>query len=463
MSGDVATGAVLVVAGAAALARPRSRATGALLCATGAAWFAGSAAEALVFLHRGPLFHLLLAYPHARVRGRIPMVVAPAAYATALVEPAGASAPLTAALAALVTGAAVARWLGAGGTERRAARSAAAAAVAVCSTLGAGVLGFDDAAVLIAYELAVSAAAAGLAADVLAGGWAGGVITGLLDLGRLERATPVAEAIGRAVGDPSLVIALPGGVDEAGRPVPPAAADAIPIGDGAVLVHDPAALADPELARAAAAAARLALANAKLQDEVADRVEALAASARRLVTASDDERRRLERVIEERAERRVAAAEALLAADPELARAAADARAQLRRFAAGIRPPRLADDGLGGALEELAARAPLPVEIRVDGARYEPVVEASIYFVCSEALANVAKYASARSARVWITERDGALIAEVADDGAGGARLSGGSGLRGLADRVGALGGRLTVESTLGRGTTVRAEIPVTA
>jgi hypothetical protein len=440
-----------------------------LLCATAAAWFAGSAVEALVFLHRGPLFHLLLAFPRARVDRpvrRARLVILAAAYVCAFVEPAGASPAATGALCVALVAAAVVRWLRSGGTERRAARSAAVAALPVCAALGAGVLGFDDASVVHAYELAVAAAAVGLAADVIAGRWATPVISELFDIGELEHAAPIAEAIGRAIGDPSVVIALPAGdghVDEAGRPIRLPDTGVTPIDErGAVLVHDPAALADPELSQAAATAARIALANAGLEQDVAARVADLSASARRLVTASDDERRRLERAVGERAERRVAAAEALLAGvDPELARAAREARAQMRRFAAGLRPPRLAVEGLTGALEDLAAQVPVPVEIRAPAARYDAVVESSAYFVCSEALANVAKHAGAGAVKIDCAERDGALVVEVHDDGSGGADAAG-SGLRSLADRVEALGGRLTVESLAGFGTTVRAQIPVT-
>ena len=463
--GDLATGAVVLVAGVAALTRTRSRATGALLCATAAAWFAGSAVEALVFLHRGPLFHLLLVFPRARARPRIRVAIVVAAYLTAAVEPAGASPLITGVLCIAVVSAAVARYARAGGTERRAARSAALAAVPVCGALLAGVVGFDDASVLFAYELAVSAAAVGLVTDVLAGQWATPLITDLFDIGRLERATPIAEAIARAVGDPSLILALSRGdayVDEVGRPVRVLGRGVTPIDDrGALLVHDPAALADPELARAAATAARIALANAGLELDVAARVAELEASARRLVTAGDDERRRLELAVEERAERRVAVAEALLAGvDPELARAAAEARAQLLRFAAGLRPRRLESEGLAGALEDLAVQASIPVGLHASDTRFDAVTEASLYFVCSEALANVVKHAHANAVRIDVEERDSMLIAVVADDGSGGADPAG-SGLQGLADRVEALGGRFTVVCAPGEGTTVRAEIPL--
>ena len=348
---DLGTGAALLAAGAAALTRRPARPTGALLLATGAAWLAGSAVEALVFLHRGPLFHLLLSYSRVRVDGRPRQAIVAAGYVTGAIEPLGASDPLTFGMCALVAGAAAERWLRAGGIERRAAGSAAAAALIVCGALGWGVLarasGVAASTVLGVYEVAVVIAAVGLAADVLLGGWSRGVVAGLLlDVGRLERAAPLADEIGRAVGDRSLTLAFrtaDGYRDEAGRPVVlPGRRAVTRISDDALLVHDPAVLADPELASAASAAARLALGNARLHGEVAARVEELAASARRLVTAGDDERRRVAATVEEGAEARLGrAAERLAGVDPELAHCGDRGRrrgARVRRRAAPAAP-----------------------------------------------------------------------------------------------------------------------------
>ena len=478
---DLATGAILVGAGAVAAVRPRGRATGSLLAATGAAWFLGSAFEAFVFLHRGPLVHLLLAYPRARAAGRGRRSVVAAGYVTGAVEPLGASDVLTAVLCGVVVGMAAERWVHSGGIERRAAASALATAVLVCGALGAGTLaraaGASESTVLAVYEIAVALAAVGLAADALGGRWARGVITGLLlDLGRLQRAGAVADEIGRAVGDPSLAIAYRSGdgyVDEAGRPVElPAAGDPLRaatliLEDGApvaALMHDIATFADPALKRAAVAAARTALENGRLHGAVVARVEELEASARRLVTAGDMERRRLARTVEKEADRRLAGVASLLAdVEPALAQETADTRVELGRFAAGLRPPRLALEGLAGALDDLARRAALPIEVRGPRRRFDGVVEATIFFVCSEALANVTKHARATTVRLDVAERDGRLVAEIRDDGAGGADAAAGSGLRGLADRVEALGGRLAVVSARDAGTTVRAEVPVGA
>ena len=137
------------------------------------------------------------------------------------------------------------------------------------------------------------------------------------------------------------------------------------------------------------------------------------------------------------------------------------ALAELRELARGIHPVVLTDHGLEAALPALAARSPLPVELDLElDARLAPADEAALYFVAAEALTNVAKYANARSARVQLRESDGWAQITIADDGVGGASESGGSGLRGLADRLDALGGRIEVHSTAGEGTTIRARVP---
>ena len=130
----------------------------------------------------------------------------------------------------------------------------------------------------------------------------------------------------------------------------------------------------------------------------------------------------------------------------------------MHAFANGLRPQRLTRDGLAGALDDLARGAPVPVEVDAPPRRFDDVVEATLFFVCSEALANVTKHAGASHARDAHRGAGGRLAAEVSDDGAGGADARG-SGLRGLADRVEALGGALSVESPPGAGTTVRAEV----
>jgi signal transduction histidine kinase len=243
---------------------------------------------------------------------------------------------------------------------------------------------------------------------------------------------------------------------------------------GAVVVssHDPdafAADAEERLGKFANLVA-VAIANAEAHEQ-------LTASRARIVRAGDEERRRLERNLHDGAQQRLVAlslalrmAQGNLESDAEAARrlleGASDELAQaleeLRELARGLHPAILSDRGLGPALESLASRAPVRVELkRICDGRLPPPVEAAAYYVVAESLTNVAKYAQATAAHVSITRRDGVAVVEVEDDGVGGADPSLGTGLRGLADRVEALDGRLQVDSESGRGTTVRAEIPL--
>ena len=214
----------------------------------------------------------------------------------------------------------------------------------------------------------------------------------------------------------------------------------------------------------------VALANAEAREE-------LTASRARIVQAGDAERRRLERNLHDGAQQRLVTlalhlriAESRLAEDTaaaaELIAEACDELAlaleELRELARGIHPAILTDHGLTPAVEALSARAPLPVEVNgLPSARLAEPIEAAAFYVVSESLTNVAKYASASLARVDLARDDGVLVVEVSDDGIGGADADKGSGLRGLCDRVEALGGRFRVSSEQGRGTTVRAELPL--
>jgi PAS domain S-box-containing protein len=205
--------------------------------------------------------------------------------------------------------------------------------------------------------------------------------------------------------------------------------------------------------------------------------EEVRASRSRIVAATDAARRRLERNLHDGAQQRLAAlslslrlAESRLPTDPvaaaELLKAARDelARAldELRELARGLHPNVLTDRGLGPALESLVVRSPFPVEVDVPDDRVAPAIEAAAYYVAAEALANVAKYAHAASARVRIAEDDerGEIVIEVVDDGIGGADPMHGSGLKGLEDRVAALDGMLEIHSPPGAGTRIRARIP---
>jgi signal transduction histidine kinase len=205
------------------------------------------------------------------------------------------------------------------------------------------------------------------------------------------------------------------------------------------------------------------------------KVEELHASRARLVEAADAERRRLERDLHDGAQSRLVALSLLLrsararaSGDPELGelldRAQEELRTglhELRELARGIHPAVLSERGLEPALEGLLSRVPVPVTLEVDCDRRLPgPVESAAYFVVSEALANVAKYARATHATVAVWQANGRVTIYVADDGVGGADVARGSGLRGLADRVAALDGTLSVESPEGAGTRLHAELP---
>jgi signal transduction histidine kinase len=196
----------------------------------------------------------------------------------------------------------------------------------------------------------------------------------------------------------------------------------------------------------------------------------------RIVAAADRERRRLERDLHDGAQQRLVGLSlrlrlvaTRLAPGSEAERLLAGAQEELaaslqeiRDLARGLHPALLSERGLAAALESLAARAPLPVAVRVElDDRAPTTAEIAAYYLVSEALTNTAKYAGATAATVRVAVRDGHLVVEVSDDGDGGADPDRGSGLRGLADRLAALGGRLDVLSPLGAGTTVRAVLPL--
>ena len=481
---DLAVGLLLIGLGLVAWQRRGSSAVGPLMAASGFAWILGNFAAWALYLHRGPLVQLVVCYPSGRPRSRLQWVVVVAGYLSAVAAPLARNEKATILLAFAVCATALGRFLVASGPERRARAPALGAAVMVGFTLTLGaaarLAGVDaDRAVLWAYEVVIGLVAVWLVADLLWGRWTQVAITGLVvDLGELGDAGTLRDRLARALGDPSLVVGywLPSAgryVDEAGRPVE------LPIAGGeravtaieqdgepvAALVHDASVLGDPRLVADVAAAARLAVANVRLQAEVRSRVAEVAASRRRIVQAADTQRRGLERRLHGGAEQHLGhVAELLSDSGPPLAEVAvglAAARAELREFARGVHPAALVEGGLAAAVTELAQRSPVPIQVTAPSGRLPGAVEAAAYFVCSEALANIAKYARASRASVRLETGDGVLTVEVADDGAGGADPAGGSGLRGLADRVEALGGRIRVDSPPGRGTRLTAELPL--
>jgi signal transduction histidine kinase len=295
-------------------------------------------------------------------------------------------------------------------------------------------------------------------------------------------------ALARALRDPSLKLAywLPDFgvyVDREGQQVDVAANDeervtTLTDRNGtrvAALVHDRALGEEQELLDAVGAAAGIALENERLHAELRARLEELKGSRVRVIEAGQKERRRLERNLHDGAQQRLIALslelsrlERTLGGEPDAQTRLEEARREialsleeLRDVARGIHPAVLSGHGLGVALESVAARAPLPVRLTVDlDGRLPERIEEAAYYVVAESLTNVAKHARAHDAAVSVAHADNLLLVEVVDDGVGGADTERGSGIRGLADRVEALGGRLRVWTPPGGGTRVKAEIP---
>jgi signal transduction histidine kinase len=481
----------MLVAGVAVVAR-RGRGAGAPIVLTGLTWLAGDVADALLYVHRGPLVQFLLGYPVGRLWPGGVVAVTAAAYADGLV-PVVARAPWpTLALATAVVGTAGWRLMVAHRGERTARTLAFVAALAVCGSLAASAVtrigGVDAEAVAAwAYEIAVGAGVITLAAGLLWGRWAAGAVSGLvLDLGTGRDPQALRAALAHTVGDPTLLVAYrvgEGWVDEVGRPV------VVPAGPGtrravtyvrdagqpvAAIVHDPAALADERLAESVAALARLAVATAAMQAESTQRLHDVAASRRRLVVVADEERRRIGERLAGGVQARLALLSQRLAvlagqrdgetaiAVDELRDELDEARADLERFARGVHPRTLTERGVAEALTELAGRARADIDVSaLHAERVPPAQAAAAFFVCSEALANVAKHVPGARADITARSVGGQLEITIADDGSGGAEPAAGSGLRGLSDRVSALGGTLTVASSRGGGTRVEARLPI--
>jgi signal transduction histidine kinase len=497
---DGIVGLVLLVAAIVAWdRRPQSR-VGPLMGLAGLTWFAGNLASGLLFVHRGPLVHLHLSYPTGRLRRWTARATVVVAYAVAAVDTVARNDVITLLVAVLVAVVATVTFLPTSGTARRAGLPALAAALAFAGVLAFGAVqrlaSWDaDREALWAYDIVVAGVAVILLVDLLRGRWADAVVTDLVvDLGTPADTGTLRDMLARAVGDRSLVLGYwladeARYVDDAGRTVDPNGHDpsrvVTPIDHHgkpvAVLIHDAAILDDPGLVDAVAAAARLAVTNARLQAEARERVAELAASRRRIIEAADAQRRGIEHDLRQGAAGRLDQVAALLAASrrdlggdtgrdihgaaaamlDELDDELRGARAELEAFARGVHPRALTDGGLNAALPSLTARAGVSVELTVTTGRLPAAIEAAVYFCCSEALTNVAKYAGAAQVTMVVCRSDRRVTASIEDDGIGGADPANGSGLRSLADRVEALGGRLLVDSPRGVGTRLDVTIPL--
>lgn len=304
------------------------------------------------------------------------------------------------------------------------------------------------------------------------------------NMSRLAEAgvTHVEAVLGEVLRDPGVKVGFPeaGGLrDVLGRPLhlPVDGSVAVtPVGRPpvAVLIHDPALAQDGELLAAVTGAARLTLDNARLYALLQAQLDEVFRSRQRLAATADHERHRLERELNDGALPRLAGIESRLhdiqdrLSDPadramvvELRRELHGAVADVRDLGQGLRPAVLTEHGLTAALTHLGRRVRIPValDLRLPGARLRPVVEATAYYLVSEALQNVVKHAGGSGATVRAFCAGDGLVVEVVDAGPGGAAGGSGSGLLGLQDRVSAVGGRFSIDST-DDGTRIHAEIP---
>ncbi len=468
--------------------QPVSR-LGLLLMATGSTWFAGTLLPELGFLHRGPLVHLFAAQPSGRLSSPLRRLSVAAAYLGVLVAVAGPIGWAGIAIGVELVGIGIiGLYQVRGGGRSTPAKNVLAIVVglvlidASAARISGSPFTGDS---LLVYPIALALTALVTLAEVAWRAGSPGVLTKIVvNLGSAADAGTLRDRLARAIGDPSLLLGYAASdgrsfVDDAGVRLepPPPAIDRIvtPIvvagRQTGFVAHDPSTLADQRVVALVAAAVGLAISNSAMQAEIRRRVSDVEESRERLVQAADAQGERIEADLEMGAGTRLGRVAELIADaglrrpdDRELQVLAADldaARKRLGEFARGIYPAELRSGGLLAAIAELAARSPVPVESALTASRrYDPAVESTLYFVCSEALANVAKHAAANRVRVELGEESSRPILRVVDDGVGGARFESGSGLRGLVDRVEALGGQLTIDSGLG-GTTVTAIMPV--
>lgn len=514
---DLLVGSTIIVAGGVAWARRSQSRVGWLLIACGLCWFVGNLtpavwaaavgqplvgallANAMVASHRALLAHALLSYPTGRLTTlaeRDATLVAYASVLAAWIWPFGSALATIALIIPFGTYLSFRRQIG---PERRAKLLAFRLALVLAAAWLAGAVlrivlapGVGAEAANLFYAVAIATSAVVLAAGILRPISDDSAVADLVvELGEIRSGT-LRDALAGVLGDPNLEVGYRVGdvnsyVDAAGRPVTipdrslgrtvtPIARD----GDAvAVLIHDPAVLDEAALVDAIAASARLAARNAELQGEVRAQIDELRASRRRLVGVADVERERLAQRLSdgamgriERLARRLGSAleqdqpghDESSEARRRVERARVQAThtvADLGRLVAGLHPLDLAEGGLASALRRLTEHSPLPVDLAVSQTRLPLEIEAGIYFLCVEGIANAAKHAGASRIRISVEPDPSNVVVTVTDDGIGGADPLRGTGLRGLADRIEALGGRLVVESPPTGGTRLAAAVPL--
>ena len=479
---DLAIGLLFLASGGILWRRRPADRMWVLMVATAVAWVLGGV------LHRGPLTQLLLTAPSGRFGSRIAIAFVAFAYVDGVVEFFTGVPLATVAWAIGLAVLATARLAESSGPVRRQRLVPSVAAVAIAAIVVAGTAAdLADARAsnltLALYELALAITAIGLTVDAGWSGWSQQALTGLVvELGDRDAAGTLRDRLADALGDRSLQLGywapaagqyvddegarlqLPGGGSQ--RRVTTIDSDGQPV---AVLVHDAAVLADPRLVEAVATAARISVGNVQLQADIVARIDDIEASRRRLAESAGRQRLRVGREINAGPVASLARVRSLLGEPPADHEPAdvAEARHQLDEaveslegFARGLDVSGMMGRGLAQALEDLARRSPVPVTIALELPPLPPDIELTVWFLCSEALANVTKHAQATNAEIRGAVDGGVLQLTVTDDGIGGAD-AGGAGIRGLVDRVGAIGGELRVVSPVGGGTTLEARIPV--
>ncbi|BAK33087.1 putative two-component system histidine kinase [Microlunatus phosphovorus NM-1] len=495
---DPAVGVILGGCGLVLILRRRRSLVGPLLLLGCGCWFLGSIWSVALFLHRGPLIQVHISYPTGRIRRPLAVVTVLGAYLVSIVEATASNPWVTLGMAALVAAAAADIYARTSGPARKAGGPALGAALTFASVLALSaanqlLLWQSDRLVALVYDLAICVVALVLTSDLLWGRWTEATVADFVtQLGCRTDAGNLTLAIRRTLGDPTATIGFwfpeqGRYLDDRGAPFDPPADDphriVVRIDDGgvraAILVRDAAASPDPQLITDVTAALRIAIGNTRLRANVRANMVELNRARRRLVEASDAEQRRWETELAEGPERRLSELARLLEqaetqAGPDVQARIQEAQAEvslvgadLVTLAEGIRPAVLESGGLAAAIPELVARtSSIQVSLQVTSMRLPPAVESAVHFICAEALVNVTKHAHAGAASVDITADETQVVARISDDGRGGADPEG-LGLRGLRDRVEALGGTLTISGTPTidgqhpTGTVLAARIPL--
>lgn len=481
----------LTLVGAGLMAWPRSRATGTLLAVAGFTWFAGHLDVAGMFWHRGPLVHLLVTYPGWRPRSRLDASAVLVGYVAALVPAAWGDDNVVIVLCVLLAAVVARSSARAGLPVRRYRRTALLGTGGLVASLLAGawtrsveLAEVTAPLVLLTYQVMLCLIALAMVAVLRRS--AAPTVTDLVVELDPARSGTLQDALGRVLHDPGLQVGYwhaPTGRYIDARGIALDLPERGARGDRtmtlisragerfAALVHDPAVLHDLPLTEAVGTATRLTASHATLQAELRAQVTQVQDSRRRLLLADDDQRRELRRRLATGPVRRLHQLRDELSvsvqppAGSHLARALQHLEGSLADLAAivdGLPPHELAD-GLEVALTKLAERSPTPVRLRVPEGRFPSEVEAAAWFTCTEALTNATKHAAAETVTIAVEPRDGNVLVEVTDDGRGGADRAAGTGLRGLEERLEALGGWLVVASGRHRGTRVAATIPLRA